>query len=71
MFNLVIPVAPMTDLVQMMLTSFRPRDITHLEILDELSLIITEAETSLPIILQERLKEARRQIAEGKPDVEG
>src|SRR5260370_28260901 len=39
LFGLTVPVAPLKDLLQMKLTSFRPRDVAHLEILDELGLI--------------------------------
>lgn len=65
-----IPVAPMKDLVQMKLSSFRPKDLVHLEILDEVGLITPELERQLPTILLERLKDARRQIEENKPDVD-
>jgi hypothetical protein len=66
-----IPVAPLKDLLQMKLNSLRPKDLIHLEVLDEAGLITPTLERGLPQALQERLKEARQQIAENKPDVEG
>ncbi|SRR6266568_4934836 len=71
LFGLTVPVAPLKDLLQMKLTSFRPRDVAHLEILDELGLITPVIEEHLPSILKERLAEARKQITASKPDVEG
>jgi hypothetical protein len=41
------------------------------ETLDEAGLITPTLERGLPPAFEERLKEARRQIAENKPDVEG
>ena len=69
LFGVTIPVAPLADLIQMKLNSLRPKDIIHLETLDEVGLIIP-VERELSQALQERLQEARRQIAESKPDVE-
>jgi len=69
--GITIPVAPLRDLLQMKLTSLRPKDLVHLEILDEAGLITTALEAGLPDILRERLQQARRQIAEDKPDIEG
>ncbi|HXB71527.1 MAG TPA: hypothetical protein VNY05_25045 [Candidatus Acidoferrales bacterium] len=71
LFGITIPVAPLTDLLQMKLSSLRPKDIIHLETLDEVGLITPVVERGLSPILRERLKEAREQIAENKPDVEG
>jgi len=68
LFDLNIPVAPLSDLLQMKLNAFRPRDLTHLEILDDLGLVTPAIEQGLPAILRERLDEARRQIAAGKPE---
>jgi hypothetical protein len=34
-FGSLVPVAPLLDLLQMKLTSFRPKDIVHLGLLDE------------------------------------
>ena len=39
LFGITIPVAPLTDLLQMKLNSLRPKDIIHLETLDEVGLI--------------------------------
>lgn len=71
LFGTTIPVARLLDLVQMKLNSLRPKDLIHLETLDEAGLITPTLEGGLPAALQERLKEARRQIAENQPDVEG
>jgi hypothetical protein len=53
------------------LTSFWPKDLVNLEILDEAGLIPLELEVDLPAELRERLTDARQRIAEDKPDVEG
>lgn len=66
-----VPIAPLRDLLQMTLTSFRPKDLVHLEILDEAGLITPALEKDLPLVLRQRLGEARKQIAEDKPDIEG
>jgi hypothetical protein len=66
-----VPIAPRRDLLQMELTSFRPKDLVHLEILDEAGLITPALEKDLPLVLRQRLGEARKQIADGKPDIEG
>jgi hypothetical protein len=71
LFGVTVPVAPLNDLLQMKLNSLRPKDLIHLETLDEAGLITPTLERGLPPALQERLKEARRQIADNKPDVEG
>ncbi|SPF38272.1 conserved hypothetical protein [Candidatus Sulfopaludibacter sp. SbA4] len=71
LFGLTIPVAPLNDLLQMKLNSLRPKDLIHLETLDEVGLITPSVEQGLPAELRERLKEARERIAENKPDVEG
>jgi len=55
----------------MKLNSLRPKDLVHLEILDEAGLITPALEGELPLALQERLRDARKRIAEDKPDVEG
>ena len=65
-----VPIAPRRDLLQMELTSFRPKDLVHLEILDEAGLITPALEKDLPLVLRQRLGEARKQIADGKPDIE-
>ena len=66
-----VPIAPLRDLLQMTLTSFRPKDLVHLEILDEARLITPALEKDLPLVLRQRLGEARKQIADDKPDIEG
>jgi hypothetical protein len=55
----------------MKLTSFRPKDLVHLEILDEAGLITPALEEDLPLVLRERLGDVRKQIAADKPDIEG
>ena len=70
LFGLLVPVVPLSDLVRMKLTSFRPKDVAHLEILDESGLISASVEAALPAELQSRLTMARQQFAEGRPDVE-
>jgi len=54
----------------MKLNSMRPKDLIHLETLDDLNLITPAIEQSLPEMLRERLAEARAQIAASKPDIE-
>ncbi len=69
--GIAVPVAPMRDLLQMKLSSFRPKDLVHLEILDEAGLITPTLEGELLAELRARLQEARRLIAGDKPDIEG
>ena len=69
-FGLLVPVATLSDLVRMKLNSFRPKDVAHLEILDETGLITKSVEATLPVELKSRLEMARQQFAEGRPDVE-
>lgn len=71
LFGVTIPVAPLQDLLHMKLNSFRRKDITHIEIMDEAGLITPALEQTLPPLLQERLKQAREAIAAEQPDVEG
>jgi hypothetical protein len=71
LFGISIPVAPLKDLLQMKVSSLGPKDLIHLEILDDLGLITADLEGELPPLLQERLKGARQQIAENRPDLEG
>ena len=71
LFGITVPVAPLKDLLRMKLNSLRPKDLIHLEILDDLGLITSAVEGELPSPLRERLKEARKQIAENQPDLEG
>lgn len=54
-----VPVIPIADLVKMKLTSFRSKDETHLNDLDEQGLITTEIEAGLSPLLRERLAQAR------------
>jgi hypothetical protein len=70
LLDLSVPVAPLRDLLQMKLSSLRPKDIIHIETLDEVGLITPALEKELSLVLQDRLKEARKTIAESKPDVE-
>ncbi len=71
LFDISIPVAPLKDILQMKLNSLRPKDLIHIEILDDVGLITPDVELQLPPAFQERLKEARKVIAANKPDVEG
>lgn len=70
LFGRTVPVAPLTDLVRMKLTSFRPKDLVHLQILDETGLLSAPVEESLAPELATRLAQARQQFAESLPDVE-
>jgi len=54
-----IPVIPLVDLVTMKLTSFRAKDETHINDLDEQGLITPEIESALSPLLRERLAQAR------------
>jgi len=51
--------APVADLVRMKLTSFRARDIVHVQDMDSVGLITPEIEASLSDILRARLAEVR------------
>lgn len=62
-----IPVASLKDLLRMKLNS----DLVHIETMDEVGLITSSLEQTLPPLLQERLKQARDLIAANQPDVEG
>ena len=62
--------APLADLIQMKLSSFRAKDQLHLETLDETGLITGALEAQLPEVLRERLAQARAQWLAEKPDVE-
>ena len=70
LFGLTVPVAPLTDLVRMKLTSFLPKDLVHLQILDETGLLSAPVEESLAPELAARLAQARQQFAGSLPDVE-
>ena len=54
-----IPIAPVSDLVRMKLTSFRPRDKVHIQDLDGVGLITPEIEAGLSDALRARLAEVR------------
>lgn len=69
-FGLNVPVAAVSDLVQMKLNSFRAKDRVHLEALDTCGLITPQIEQQLPPALKERLIAAREEAAQGRPDVE-
>ena len=71
LFGIAVPVAPLKDLLHMKLNSLRPKDLLHLETLDDVGLITPAIERQLPPMLRDRLKEARKQIAANKPDIEG
>lgn len=62
-FGVSIPVARLRELIQMKLNSFRPKDETHLEILDKCGLITPAVESDLPAVLKERLAEARKRYS--------
>ncbi len=62
-FGVTIPVAGLPDLVRMKLNSFRPKDETHLETLDQCGLITPEVEAALPEVLRERLAQARSRFS--------
>ncbi len=69
-FDMQVPVAPLADLIQMKLNSFRAKDQLHLETLDETGLITGVLEAQLAQVLRERLAQARAQWLAEKPDVE-
>jgi len=71
LLGITIPVAPLRDLLHMKLNSLRPKDLIHIETLDDVGLISPALEQDLPLELQERLRDARDQIAANKPDLEG
>ena len=48
LFDIAIPVAPLTDLLHMKLNSLRPKDLIHIEILDDVALITVAVEGQLP-----------------------
>ena len=67
--NCSVPVAPLPDLVQMKLNSFRPKDFVHLETLDVAGLISLEIE-AISAGISQRLREAREQFERDEPDGE-
>lgn len=50
---------PLADLIRMKLTSFRAKDEAHIKDLDEAGLVTAEIESTLPLLLRERLASAR------------
>jgi hypothetical protein len=44
------------------LNSLRPKDVVHLEVLEQVGFITTELEESLPEVLRNRLEIARQQF---------
>jgi hypothetical protein len=54
-----ILLAPVADLVQMKLTSYRLKDRVHIQDLDSVGLITPEIEARLPALLRSRLAEVR------------
>lgn len=68
-FGITIPVARLSDLVQMKLNSFRPKDETHLETLDKCGLITPAIEADLPAVLRDRLTQARKRYAENESEI--
>ncbi len=62
LFGFVIPVAPLVDLLIFKLNSLRPKDLVHLEVLDEVGFITPEVEDQLPTELKSRLQDARTQF---------
>jgi hypothetical protein len=54
-----VKIAPLQDVVQMMLTSYRLKDRVHLQDMDSSGLITPEVEGRLPDVLRERLRETR------------
>ena len=59
LFGLTFPVAPLLDLLTLKLNSLRPKDLVHLEVLDEVGLITREMEDELPTELRSRLQNVR------------
>ena len=62
LFGLTVPVAPVRDLLILKLNSLRPKDVVHLEVLDQVGFITLEVEQSLPGVLRARLELARKQF---------
>ena len=60
--GLVLPVAPIQDLITLKLNSLRPNDVVHLDILDEVGFIDSEFENTLPDALRQQLQIARLQF---------
>jgi hypothetical protein len=62
LFGLTIPVARLRDLLILKLNSLRPKDVVHLEVLDQVGFITPGSEESLPAVLRARLELARQQF---------
>jgi hypothetical protein len=62
LFGFRIPVAPLRDLLILKLNSLRPKDLVHLEVLDQVGFISPDIEQSLPATLRARLELARQQF---------
>ncbi len=54
-----VKIAPLQDVVHMMLTSYRLKDRVHLQDMDSSGLITPEVEARLSLLLRERLRETR------------
>ncbi len=55
LFGFTIPVAPILDLITLKLNSLRPKDVVHLDILDQVGFLTPEIVSALDPILPERL----------------
>ncbi|MFL6417580.1 MAG: hypothetical protein ACJ74Y_18145 [Bryobacteraceae bacterium] len=62
LFGFTIPVAPLRDLLIIELNSLGPKDVVHLEVLDQVGFITPELERDLPETLRGRLALARQQF---------
>jgi hypothetical protein len=54
-----VKIAPLQDVVHMMLTSYRLKDRVHIQDMDSSGLITPEVEARLSPVLRERLRETR------------
>jgi hypothetical protein len=54
-----VKIAPLEDVVYMMLTSYRLKDRVHIQDMDSIGLITPDIEARLPPVLRERLRETR------------
>ena len=69
LFGIDVPVAALSDLVQMKLNSYRAKDLVHLQTLDASGLLTPQLERQLPAVLKQRLDKAREQFAGEEPDI--
>lgn len=60
--EMLLPVAPVADLIALTLNSLRPKDVVHLDILDEVGFITPEVEATLTPRLRDHLKLGRSQF---------